>query len=332
MQVDTQFPLNPGVQQPGGVMMGAGMTEGVTATSGGMAPMRAQRLQQNLIQMQRQAAAPQQIAASGYPAGAAQGQQYAMRPSPSPMHANPHMTTGQMIQAPQRAQYVQRPPRPGMMMTGAPQSPTGYQFGMNPKMSRQPPMATGGYPAGAAQLQQFYGMRPPPGPMQANPPMPMGQMMQAPQQAQYVQYPPSPGMMMASAPRPPIRYQFGMNPNMSGQPPMATGGYPAGAAQGQQYVMRPPPSPMQANPPMPMGQMMQAPQQAHYVQQSSRPGMMMPGAPWSPGQSPMGYQTGMNPIGAVAGTTAPPAPSVISTPVTPSSSLQRMDSAGTMLL
>ena len=54
MQVNTQFPLNPGVQQPGGVMMGTGrgmrMADGATATSGGMAPMnhKMSRSQQNL--------------------------------------------------------------------------------------------------------------------------------------------------------------------------------------------------------------------------------------------------------------------------------------------
>jgi hypothetical protein len=43
VQVDTQFPLNPGVQQPGVVMMGPGhgmgMADEATATSGGKAPM-----------------------------------------------------------------------------------------------------------------------------------------------------------------------------------------------------------------------------------------------------------------------------------------------------
>lgn len=77
---------------------------------------------------------------------------------------------------------------------------------------------------------------------------------------------------------------------------MATGGYPAGAAHGQQYAMRPGPGPMQATPPMPMGQMMQAPQQAQYVQQPGGPGVMMPpGGPRPPAQPPMGYQPAMNP-------------------------------------
>ena len=210
--------------------------------------------------------------------GAAQGQQYATCPPPGPMHANTPMTMGQMIQTPQRPQYVQQPPSPGTMMTGAPRPPIGYQFGMNPNMSGQPPMATGGYPAGAAQGQQ-YATRPSPSPMQANPPVPMGQMMQTPQRAQYVQQPPRPGVMMpsTSVPRPPIG--FDVNPNMSGQPPTATGGYPAGAAQIQQYYgMRPPPDhdPMQLASP-PMRQAMQAPQWAPQYQ-PSRPGMMMPGA------------------------------------------------------
>ena len=78
---------------------------------------------------------------------------------------------------------------------------------------------------------------------------------------------------------------------------MAAGGYPAGAAHGQQYTMRPGPGPMQATPPMPMGQMMQAPQQAQYVQQPpGGPGVMMPpGGPRPPAQAPMGYQPAMNP-------------------------------------
>ena len=103
------------------------------------------RLQQ--IQMHRQrAAAMQQMAAGGYPAaaGAAQGQQYAMRAGPGPMQANPAMPMTQMMPGPQQAQYVQPPPRPGgmMMPAHAPRPPgqpghMGYQPGMNPG---QPPM------------------------------------------------------------------------------------------------------------------------------------------------------------------------------------------------
>ena len=66
-----------------------------------------------------------------------------------------------------------------------------------------------GYPQ-----QQQYSMRPTP--MQANPPMPMQQVMQP----QYVQQ--APGGMMMRAPRPPgqLTYQPGMNPTMPQQPPM----------------------------------------------------------------------------------------------------------------
>ena len=74
--------------------------------------------------------------------------------------------------------------------------------------------AAAGYPQ-----QQQYAMRP--APMQANPPMPMQQVMQPPQQPQYVQQ--TPGGMMMRAPRPPgqqMAYQPGMNPNMTQQPPM----------------------------------------------------------------------------------------------------------------
>ena len=230
VQMDTQLPLNPGVQQPDGVMTGAGhgmgMAGGATATSGGTAPMNLMTparwgLEQIRAQNHLQTAAMQQMAAggAGYPAGAAQGQQYATRPPPRPTQANPPMTIRQVMQAPQRAQYVQQPPRPGMTMPSAPQPPIGYQFGMNSNMSGQPPMATGGYPAGAAQMQQYYGMRPPPAPMQlANPPMTTRQAMQAPQSAP--QYQPSrPGMMMPGALRPPER---------SGQPPGRGGGAGAG--------------------------------------------------------------------------------------------------------
>lgn len=72
-------------------------------------------------------------------------------------------------------------------------------------------MQAAGYPQ-----QQQYGMRPTP--MQANPPMPMQQVMQQPQ---YVQQ--TPGTMMMRAPRPhgqPMAYQPGMNPTMPQQPPM----------------------------------------------------------------------------------------------------------------
>ncbi len=93
--------------------------------------MQMARLQQ--IQLQRRAAAMQQMAAGGYPAGAVQGQQYAMRPGPGgPMQANPPMPMGQI-------QYVQQQP-PGMMPGGPrppAQAPMGYQPGMNPG---QPPM------------------------------------------------------------------------------------------------------------------------------------------------------------------------------------------------
>lgn len=66
-----------------------------------------------------------------------------------------------------------------------------------------------GYPQ-----QQQYSMRPTP--MQANPPMPMQQVIQP----QYVQQ--APGGMMMRAPRPPgqLTYQPGMNPTMPQQPPM----------------------------------------------------------------------------------------------------------------
>ena len=69
--------------------------------------------------------------------------------------------------------------------------------------------------ATAYPQQQQYGMRP--APMQANPPMPMQQVMQQPQ---YVQQ--TPGGMMMRAPRPPgqLTYQPGMNPTMPQQPPM----------------------------------------------------------------------------------------------------------------
>ena len=60
------------------------------------------RLQQMRMQ-RRRAAAMQQMAMGGYPAGAAQGQQYAMQATP------PTMPMGQMIQAPQQAQYAQQP-------------------------------------------------------------------------------------------------------------------------------------------------------------------------------------------------------------------------------
>ena len=144
------------------------------------------------------------MATGGYPAGAAQGQQYAMYPSPSPMQANPPVPMGQMMQTPQQAQYVQQPPSGhGVMMPSPPRPPIGYQSGMNSNMSGQSPTATDGYPAGAAQLQQYYGMRSPPGPMQlANPPM--RQAMQAPQWAPQYQ-PFRPGMMMPGALQPPER-------------------------------------------------------------------------------------------------------------------------------
>lgn len=75
-------------------------------------------------------------------------------------------------------------------------------------------MMQAGYPQ-----QQQYAMRP--GPMQANPPMPMQQVMQPPQQPQYIQQ--ATGGMMMRASRPPgqpMAYQPGMNPSMPQQPPM----------------------------------------------------------------------------------------------------------------
>jgi hypothetical protein len=190
------------------------------------------------------------------------------------------------------------------------------QMQMQRRAAAMQQMAASGYPAGAAQGQQYTPTRPATGGMP--PGAPGGiletddeqqQMLLRHQQAQQ-------RMQMARI------QQIQMQRRAAAVQQMATSGYPAGAAQGQQYAMRPPPSP---NSPMTMEQMMQGPQQAQYVQQSPRHGMMMPGISRPPGQPPMGYQTGINPVGAAAGTTAPPAPSVISTTIAPSPLQQRTD-------
>ena len=129
---------------PGGMMITHDMQQQMLLRYQQVQQRRLQiaRMQQMQVQ-QRRAAAMQQMAAGSYPAGAAQGQQYAMRPRPSPMQANPLMPMGQMMQPPQQTQYAQQPP--GMMMPGGPRPPgqptMGYQPGMNPNMQPgQPPM------------------------------------------------------------------------------------------------------------------------------------------------------------------------------------------------
>ena len=208
--------MSPGA--PGGIMTTHNLQQQMMLRHQQEQQRRLQLARFQQLQMHRQAAAMQQMAAEGHPAaaGVARGQ----HPSPSPLQANPPTPMGQMMQVPQPAQYyVQQSPRPGNMMTSGLQPPMGYQPGVNPSMPGQPPMAAGGYPnpAGIAQGQQFA-MHPALSPMQTNSPMPVGQMMQTPQQAQYyyAQQPPGPGMMMPGAPRPPMGYQPGMNP---GQPP-----------------------------------------------------------------------------------------------------------------
>ena len=253
-----QFTLNQGMQRPGGMshmMMGAGrgmgrgMMGGVTAAGGGMAPMARMIAQQQpggpgipamsrmrleQIRAQNLQQQQQQIRAGGG------GVQYApgtgpMMGNPPPNYRSPMTVTmnpggmppggpGGMAMATHDASHnvmqQQMILRHQQVQQRRMQVARMQQLQMQQRQRAAMQMAAGGYPAGA-QGQQ-YAMRP--APMQANPPMPMGHVMHPPQQPQYVQQAPGAGMILHGGPRPPgqppMGYQSGMNPNMTGQPPM----------------------------------------------------------------------------------------------------------------
>lgn len=245
-----QFTLNSGMHRPGpgatmnhmmmnaGRGMGRGMMGGATAIGGGMNRMTGQGLQQagmppmsrmkleqiraqNLMHLQQQ---QQQIRGGvQYPPGTAP-----MMGNPPPNYRSPMgMNPAGMPPGPGRMGMTTHDATPVMqhkiMLMRHQQAQQMHQARLQQlqlQRQRAAMMAAGGY---HGQSQQFA-MRS--APMQANPPMQMGHVMQAPQQPQYVQQAPGPGMMMApGGPRgppgqPPMGYQPGMNPNMPGQPPM----------------------------------------------------------------------------------------------------------------